>query len=265
MEINEIIKAENLVHKRTPLMTKATLSYCPGCGHGTTHHLIMEVIEEMGIQEDAIGIAPVGCSVLAYDFMDIDMSQAAHGRAPAVATGIKRLWPEKYVFTYQGDGDLAAIGTAETIHACNRGENIVIFFVNNGIYGMTGGQMAPTTLEGMKSSTSPYGRDLTTMGYPIKITELIAQLPGTNFVSRQAVHKPGNVRKAKKAIRKAFEVQKEKKGLAFIEIVSNCNSGWKMSPVKSNEWMEENMFPYYPLGDIKVDGKIVKDLMKDLQ
>jgi 2-oxoglutarate ferredoxin oxidoreductase subunit beta len=265
MDIKEIIRPENLVYKRTPLMTDATLSYCPGCGHGTVHHLIMEVVEEMGIQEDTIGIAPVGCSVLAYDFMDIDMSQAAHGRAPAVATGIKRLWPEKYVFTYQGDGDLAAIGTAETIHACNRGENITIIFVNNGIYGMTGGQMAPTTLEGMKSSTSPYGRDIKTMGSPIKITELIAQLPGTSFVTRQAVHKPANVRKTKKALRKAFEMQKENNGMAFIEIVSNCNSGWKMTPIDSNVWMEENMFPYFPLGDIKVDGKIVKDLMKDLQ
>lgn len=265
MEIKDIIKPENLVHRRTPLMTDATLSYCPGCGHGTVHHLIMEVIEEMEIQEDTIGIAPVGCSVLAYDFMDVDWSQAAHGRAPAVATGIKRLWPEKFVFTYQGDGDLAAIGTAETIHACNRGENIVIIFINNGIYGMTGGQMAPTTLEGMKSSTSPYGRDLNTMGHPLKITEIVAQLPGTHFVTRQAVHKPGNVRKTKKAIRKAFEIQKEKKGLAFVEVVSNCNSGWKMTPVKSNEWMEEHMFPFYPLGDIKVEGKIVKDLMAELQ
>ena len=159
MDIKEITRPENLVYRRTPLMTDATLSYCPGCGHGTIHRLIMEVVEEMGIQSETIGIAPVGCSVLAYDFMDVDFSQAAHGRAPAVATGIKRLWPDKFVFTYQGDGDLAAIGTGETIHACNRGENITIFFVNNGIYGMTGGQMAPTTLEGMKSSTSPYGRN----------------------------------------------------------------------------------------------------------
>ncbi len=265
MDINEIIKPENLVCERTPLMTDAALSYCPGCGHGTVHHLIMEVIQEMDIQKDTIGIAPVGCSVLAYDFMDIDFSQAAHGRAPAVATGIKRLWPDKYVFTYQGDGDLAAIGTGETIHACNRGENIVIIFINNGIYGMTGGQMAPTTLEGMKSSTSPYGRDTKLNGFPIKLTEIVAQLPGTYFVTRQAVHKPANVRRTKKAIRKAFEIQKEKKGLAFIEVVSNCNSGWKMSPIDSNEWMENNMFPFYPLGDIKVEGKIVKDLIADLK
>jgi len=212
----------------------------------------------MGIGEDTIGIAPVGCSVLAYEFMNIDMQQAAHGRAPAVATGIKRCWPKKYVFTYQGDGDLAAIGTAETIHACNRGENIIIVFVNNGIYGMTGGQMAPTTLPGMKSSTSPYGRDVASMGNPLKITELVAQLPGTNFVTRQAVHTPGNARKTKKAIRKAFENQKLNNGVSFVEVVSNCNSGWKMTPVKSNEWMVENMFPFYPLGDIKVDGNFVK-------
>jgi len=258
MEINEIIKPENLVYKRSPLMTDATLSYCPGCGHGTIHRLIAEVVDEMGIQSETIGVAPVGCSVIAYDFLDLDFTQAAHGRAPAVATGIKRLWPDKFVFTYQGDGDLAAIGTAETIHACNRGENITIFFVNNGIYGMTGGQMAPTTLEGMKSSTSPYGRNSKTMGPPYKITEMIAQLPGTYYVTRQAVHKPGPVRKSKKAIRKALEVQRDKKGVSFIEFVSNCNSGWRMTPNDSNIWMEENMFKFYPMGDIKVDGELVK-------
>jgi len=184
--------------------------------------------------------------------------QAAHGRAPALATGIKRTWPNKVVFTYQGDGDLAAIGTAETIHACNRGENIIIFFINNGIYGMTGGQMAPTTLPNMKSSTSPYGRDTQIMGHPLKITELVAQLPGTYFVTRQAVHTPANVRKTKKAVRMAFENQLgNKPGLSFIEIVSNCNSGWKMTPVQANQWMVDNMFPFYPLGDIKVDGALV--------
>ena len=249
---NDIIKEENLVYKKTNLLTDKPLSYCPGCGHGTAHRLVMEVVEELNAQDQTIGIAPVGCSVLAYEFMDIDMQQAAHGRAPALATAIKRLYPEKYVFTYQGDGDLAAIGTAETIHACNRGENITIIFVNNGIYGMTGGQMAPTTLPGMKSSTSPYGRDVESMGNPLKMTELVAQLPGTYFVTRQAVHTPSAVRKAKKAIRKAFENQKLKKGLSFVEIVSNCNSGWKMTPNQSNEWMVDNMFPYYPLGDIKV-------------
>lgn len=249
---NDIIKEENLVYQKTNLLTDKALSYCPGCGHGTAHRLVMEVVEELNAQDQTIGIAPVGCSVLAYEFMDIDMQQAAHGRAPALATAIKRLYPEKYVFTYQGDGDLAAIGTAETIHACNRGENITIIFVNNGIYGMTGGQMAPTTLPGMKSSTSPYGRDIESMGNPLKMTELVAQLPGTYFVTRQAVHTPAAVRKAKKAIRKAFENQKLKKGLSFVEIVSNCNSGWKMTPLQSNEWMVDNMFPYYPLGDIKV-------------
>ena len=256
--VKDIIQKENLVYSKTPLMTDAVLSYCPGCGHGTTHRIIMEVIEEMGIQSEVIGIAPVGCSVLAYEFMDIDMLQAAHGRAPAVATGLKRVMPDKYIFTYQGDGDLAAIGTGETIHACNRGEHITIVFINNGIYGMTGGQMAPTTIPGMVSSTSPYGRDVSSMGNPIKMTELVAQLPGTYYVTRQAVHKPGNVRKTKKAMRKAFENQTLKKGVSFIEVVSNCNSGWKMTPVQANKWMEENMFPFYPLGDIKVDGELVR-------
>jgi len=257
IKLEDIIKPENLVFKKTELLTDKVLSYCPGCGHGVAHRILMEVIDEMGIAEETIGIAPVGCSVLAYEFMNIDVQQAAHGRAPAVATGLKRVYPDKYVFTYQGDGDLAAIGTAETIHACSRGENIVIIFVNNGIYGMTGGQMAPTTIANMRTSTSPYGRDLSTMGSPIKMTELVAQLPGTNYVTRQAVHTPGAVRKAKKAIQKAFENQKRKQGLSFIEIVSNCNSGWKMTPVQSNEWMVENMFPEYPLGDIKDDFKLL--------
>ncbi len=251
IQIQDIIKSENLVFKKTSCLTDNPLSYCPGCGHGTAHRVTMEVIDEMGIQEETIGIAPVGCSVFAYDFMNIDMQQAAHGRAPAVAAGLKRVYPEKFVFTYQGDGDLAAIGTSETIHTCNRGENIVIIFVNNGIYGMTGGQMAPTTLPGMKSSTSPYGRNTEMMGHPLKITEMVAQLPGVIFAARHAVHTPSAVRKAKKAVKKAFENQKLNKGLSFIEIVSNCNSGWKMTPVDSNKWMEENMFPFYPLGNLK--------------
>ena len=258
MQTNDIISPENLIYRRTPVMKNATLSYCPGCGHGTAHRMIAEVIEEMGIQNEVIGVAPVGCSVIAYDFLDIDMAQAAHGRAPAVATGIKRVMPDKFVFTYQGDGDLAAIGTGETIHACNRGENITIFFINNGIYGMTGGQMAPTTLPGMKSSTSPFGRDVAMYGAPLKMTEMIAMLDGVHYVTRQAVYSPAHARKAKKAIRIALENQKLNKGLSFVEIVSNCNSGWKMSPVKSNEWLEENMLPVYPLGDIKVNGELVK-------
>ncbi len=247
----EIIKKGKLVFEKTKLMTDTPLSYCPGCGHGVAHRLVMEVVDEMGIQEDTIGVAPVGCSVLAYEFMNIDMQQAAHGRAPAVATGIKRVFPDKYVFTYQGDGDLAAIGTAETIHACNRGEDIVIIFINNGIYGMTGGQMAPTTLEGMKSSTSPYGRMVENTGYPLKITEMVATLPGVCYATRQAVHEAKYVRKAKKAILKAFENQRDNKGTSIVEIVSNCNSGWKMSPVDSNKWLDENMLAYFPLGDIK--------------
>jgi len=257
--LKDIIKPENLVYQKTRLMTDKPLSYCPGCGHGTTHRLIMEVIEEMGKEHETIGVAPVGCSVLAYEFMDVDMQEAAHGRAPALATAIKRLWPDHIVFTYLGDGDLAAIGTAETIHACNRGEKFVIIFINNGIYGMTGGQMAPTTLEGMKTSTSPYGRDPNIMGHPLKITELVAQLPGTYYVTRQSVHTPSAVRKAKRAIKKAFENQlNNAPGLSFVEVVSNCNSGWKMTPVDANNWMEENMFPFYPIGDIKVDGQLVK-------
>ncbi|MBT4337366.1 MAG: 2-oxoglutarate oxidoreductase [Bacteroidetes bacterium] len=255
--IDEFVQPENLVYKKTDLMTDKVLSYCPGCGHGTAHRIIMEVVEEMDAMADTIGVAPVGCSVLAYEFMNIDMQQAAHGRAPAIATALKRIMPEKFIFTYQGDGDLAAIGTAETIHACNRGENFTIFFINNGIYGMTGGQMAPSTLPGMRSSTSPYGRDVEMMGNPLKITELIAQLPGVHYVTRQAVHTPAGVRKTKKAVRKAFDIQQMNKGITFVEIVSNCNSGWKMTPLVANKWMEDNMFPYYPLGDIKVDGELV--------
>jgi 2-oxoglutarate ferredoxin oxidoreductase subunit beta len=250
-EIKDIIKEENLVYKKSKILTDKVMHYCPGCSHGVVHKLIAEVIEELNIQEDTIGVSPVGCSVLAYNYLHIDWQQAAHGRAPAVATAVARLMPNKYVFSYQGDGDLASIGTAEIIHACNRGENIVVIFINNGIYGMTGGQMAPTTLEGMPTSTSPYGRDVTMSGYPLKITELIAQLPAVDFVTRQAVHTPVAVRKCKKAILKAFENIGQKKGTQFIEVVSTCNSGWKLSPVKSNEWMVEHMFPVYPMGDIK--------------
>lgn len=253
----DIMKDENLVYCKSNILTENEFHYCPGCGHGTVHRIIAEVIQEMGIQENTIGIAPVGCAVMAYNYFEVDFQGAAHGRAPAVATAVKRLLPDRFVFTYQGDGDLAAIGTAETIHACNRGENITIIFINNAIYGMTGGQMAPTTLEGMKTSTSPYGRNIAETGAPLKITELVAMLPGTNYVTRQAVHSPVAVRRTKKAIRLAFENQKLNKGLSFVEVVSNCNSGWKMSPVKANEWMVEHMFPYFPLGDIKVEGHLV--------
>ena len=251
IDIKDIIKPENLVFKKSRVLTDNEMHYCPGCSHGVVHNLIAEVIEEMDIQSETIGVAPVGCSVFAYNYIDIDWHEAAHGRAPAVATAVKRLMPDKYVFTYQGDGDLAAIGTAETIHSCNRGEHITIIFINNAIYGMTGGQMAPTTIEGMVASTCPDGRDHTRDGYPIKISDLVAQLPGTCYVTRQAVHTPAAVRKTKKAIRKAFENQKRKKGVSLVEVVSTCNSGWKMTPVQANNWMAENMFPIYPMGDIK--------------
>lgn len=251
MEREDLIKEENLVYSKTPLLTDTTMHYCPGCTHGVVHKMIAEVIEDMGIQEKTIGISPVGCAVFAYNYIDIDWQQAAHGRAPALATAVKRLNPYKYVFTYQGDGDLASIGTAEVIHACNRGENIVIIFINNAIYGMTGGQMAPTTLLGQITSTTPYGRRSDLNGFPLKMTEIVAKLDGTCYVTRQSAHTPQAVRKCKKAIRKAFENSMLAKGTSFVEIVSTCNSGWKLTPVKANKWMEENMFPFYPLGDVK--------------
>ncbi len=245
------------VWARPQTLTMTRMHYCPGCGHGVVHKILMEVVQELGVQSETIGVAPVGCAVFAYNYMDVDMQEAAHGRAAAVATGIKRVLPEKYVFSYQGDGDLAAIGTSETIHAASRGENILVLFINNGIYGMTGGQMAPTTLLEMKTSTTPEGRDVGTQGFPFKITELIAMLPGAHYVTRQAVHSPAAVRMLKKAVMKAFQYQKDKKGYCLIEVVSNCPSGWKMSPLEANTWMEANMFPSYPPGDLKVDGKLV--------
>jgi 2-oxoglutarate ferredoxin oxidoreductase subunit beta len=252
METVPTLDGLEVVYAKPKTLTDTPTHYCPGCGHGVVHKILMEVIEEMNIQEETVGVAPVGCAVFAYDYMNIDMQEAAHGRASAVATGVKRVLPDKYVFSYQGDGDLAAIGTGETIHTVNRGENILMLFINNGIYGMTGGQMAPTSLLGMKTTTSPFGREAMTMGNPLKITELIAQLPGAYYVSRHSVHNTAAVRKLKKAISTSFKYQKEKRGTCFIEVVSNCPSGWKMTPVESNEWMEKNMFPMYPLGDIKM-------------
>ena len=251
MITNEIINPNNLVYTKPKVLNDTPMHYCPGCSHGVVHKLLAEIIEELDIADKTIGIAPVGCAVFAYKYLDIDWQQAAHGRAPALATAVKRLLPDRYVFTYQGDGDLAAIGTAETIHACNRGENIAIIFINNGIYGMTGGQMAPTTLNGMKSSTCPNGRTIPLNGNPLDITKLVAQLDGTCYVTRQSVHNIASVRKAKKAIRKALENSMLSKGTSLVEIVSTCNSGWKLSPADSNEWMVENMFPAYPLGDLK--------------
>lgn len=225
--------------------------YCPGCTHGIIHRLVAEVIDEMEIEGNTVGICPVGCAVMAYDYFNCDMIEAPHGRAPAVATGVKRARPDTIVFTYQGDGDLAAIGTCETVHAAARGENITIIFVNNTIYGMTGGQMAPTTLLGMKTSTTPYGRRVDLNGYPLAISNLLAQLDGTCYVTRQSVHSPAAVRKAKAAIKHAFQNSLDKKGTSVVEIVSTCNSGWKLSPVDSNKWMTEHMFEKYPLGDLK--------------
>ena len=229
-----IISPENLVYKKPELMNDTLMHYCPGCSHGVVHKLVAEVIEDMGMEDKAVGVSPVGCAVFAYRYLDIDWQEAAHGRAPAVATAIKRCWPDRMVFTYQGDGDLACIGTCETIHALNRGENIVIIFINNAIYGMTGGQMAPTTLIG-----------------PLKITEIAASLEGTCYVTRQSVETVAAIRSAKKALRKAFEASMAGKGSSLVEIVSTCNSGWKLSPVKANKWMEDNMFKFYQKGDLK--------------
>ena len=251
MDVKDIIKKENFVYGKSKVLTDNPMHYCPGCTHGVVHKVLAEVIEELGIQDKTIGVSPVGCAVLAYNYLDIDWHEAAHGRAPAVASAINRLYPDKFVFTYQGDGDLASIGAAEIMHACNRGEKQLTIFINNAIYGMTGGQMAPTTLEGMKTATSPYGRNVALHGYPLQITELIAQRPGTCYVTRQSAHTPGAVRKLKQAMLKAVKNTLERKGTSFIEVVATCNSGWKQSPVDSNKWMVENMFPKYPLGDMK--------------
>ena len=256
MDIKEIIKPENLVYKKTDLMTDNVLSYCPGCGHGTAHRILMEVIDELGLQSDTIGVAPVGCSVLAYDFMNVDMQGAAHGRAPALATGIKRCWPEKFVFTYQGDGDLAAIGTAETIHACNRGENITIIFINNGIYGMTGGQMAPTSLIGQKTTTSQDGRVSGVHGNPIHISEMFATIKGAAYIARVSVYDPKRVIQAKRAIKKAFEYQRDKKGFTMIEVLSSCPVNWGMTPVDAMNWVKTDMAKEYPLGVFKDKGDL---------
>jgi len=252
METVAALEGLEVVYERPSTLTETPYHYCPGCGHGVVHRLLMEVIQEMGIQEKTIGVAPVGCSVFAYNYMNVDMQEAAHGRASAVATGIKRVLPDKYVYSYQGDGDLAAIGTGETIHTVNRGENILMVFINNAIYGMTGGQMAPTSLLGQITSTTPFGRESKVMGFPLKITDLLAQLPGAYFVTRQTVHTAAAVRKTKKAIEASFKYQTLNQGTCFIEVVSNCPSGWKMTPVEANAWMEKNMLPLYPVGDLKV-------------
>ena len=249
--MNDIIAPENLVYKKPELLNDNQMHYCAGCSHGVVHKLVAEVIEEMGMQEKSIGVSPVGCSVFAYKYIDIDWQEAAHGRAPAVATAIKRLWPDRLVFTYQGDGDMACIGTGESIHALNRGENITLIFINNAIYGMTGGQMAPTTLIGQKTATCPYGREPKQHGWPLNLSEVAVTLPGTCYVSRQSVENVAAIRRAKAAIKKAFTASMEGKGSSLVEIVATCNSGWKMTPVNANKWMEENMFKQYPKGDLK--------------
>lgn len=246
----------SVVFKKPEALTDNITSYCPGCNHGVIHRLVAEAIDELGVLGNTVGVAPVGCSVTSYNYFACDMIQAAHGRAPAVATGIKRSHPNNVVFTYQGDGDLAAIGTAETVHAATRGENITIIFVNNAIYGMTGGQMAPTTLPGQVTQTTPYGRDVSIAGHPVRVCELLSTLSGVAYAERVSVHKPANVAKAKKAILKAFQNQIDKKGFSIVEVVSSCPTNWGLSPRESLDWIESNMLPYYPLGVYKdIDAK----------
>jgi 2-oxoglutarate ferredoxin oxidoreductase subunit beta len=239
------------VYTRPKSLKRTSFHYCPGCGHSVVHRLVCEVIDEMNLQDKVIGIPPPGCSVFAYNYFDVDMAESAHGRGAAVATGIKRAFPEAVVFTYQGDGDLAAIGTAETIHAANRGENITTIFVNNAVYGMTGGQMAPTTLTGQKTTTTPYGRDKVLEGYPLKMSEMLALVEGAVYIERVAVNSPANIRKTKKAIQKAFQVQIDKLGFALVEILSPCPTNWKMSPLEAWQWVDKEMTKEFPLGVIK--------------
>ncbi len=240
-----------VVFQKPQALTDNQFHYCPGCTHGIIHRLVAEAIDELGIMGKTIGVASVGCSVFTYNYFNVDMVQAAHGRAPAVATGVKRSDPENIVFTYQGDGDLASIGTAETVHAAARNENITVIFVNNAIYGMTGGQMAPTSLPGQVTQTSPYGRDVNTVGYPVRICEMLSELDGASYLERVAVNNVKNVKAAKKAIKKAFQNQIEGKGFSLVEVVSTCPTNWGKTPEKALEWLEENMLPYYPLGVYK--------------
>jgi len=244
-----------VVFERPHALADVPMHYCPGCTHGIVHRLVAEVIDELGVEGKAVGVASVGCSVMSYDYFNCDMVQAPHGRAPAVATGIKRAKPENVVFTYQGDGDLAAIGTAETIHSATRGENITVIFINNAIYGMTGGQMAPTTLPNMVTQTTPYGRDVNTAGYPIRVCEMLSTLDGVALAQRVTVDCVKNVINAKKAIKKAFRNQIEGKGFSIVEVVSTCPTNWGMSPFEAIQWLRDNMLPYYPLGVYKDETK----------
>ena len=250
-----LIKPENLVYQRPEAFTEFPTHYCPGCTHGVAHRLIAEVLDEMNVTDRTIGVAPVGCSVFAYNYFDCDFVEAAHGRAPAMGTGIKRVLPDRVVFTYQGDGDLASIGMAEIMHAAGRGENITVIFINNAIYGMTGGQMAPTTLPGMKTTSSPTGRDVELQGYPLRMSEILATMDGSGYIVRRSLHDPKHIRTAKKAIRTAFETQVRGLGFSMVELLSTCPTNWGISPLDSLTWLEEHMIPAYPLGDFKVaDG-----------
>ena len=245
-----------LVYKRPDSFTDVPTHYCPGCTHGVAHRLVAEVLDEMGVIGKTIGVAPVGCSVFAYNYFDCDFVEAAHGRAPAMATGIKRLLPDKVVFTYQGDGDLASIGMAEIMHAAGRGENLTVIFINNAIYGMTGGQMAPTTLPGQKTTSSPNGRDVEQAGFPIHMAEVLAKMEGASYIVRRSLHDPKNIRQSKKAIRTAFEVQKRALGFSLVELLSTCPTNWGMTPLESLDWVEDHMVPAFPLGDYKVGDAV---------
>ena len=242
---------EKVIFSRPKSLVDVPTHYCPGCHHGIIHRLVAETIDELGVQDKTVAVVPVGCSVLAYNYFNLDCVEAAHGRAPAVATGVKRVLPEAVVFAYQGDGDLASIGTAEIIHAAARGEKITVIFVNNAIYGMTGGQMAPTTLPEQVTNTSPYGRDINVAGFPIRMSEMLATLTGAKYIARVAVNNPANIVKAKQAIKKAFDIQQQGLGFAMVEVLSACPTNWGMTPVKAIKWLEDNMIPYYPLGVFK--------------
>lgn len=242
----------SVVYSRPQTLNPVVTHYCPGCTHGVIHRLVAEVLDELGVREKTIGVASVGCSVFAYNYFDLDFCQAPHGRAPAMATGVKRAQPDKIVFTYQGDGDLAAIGTAEIVHAATRGENITVIFANNAVYGMTGGQMAPTTLPGMKTTSSPNGRDVEVMGFPIKVSEMLATLSGATYIARRSVHDPGHINQTKKAIKTAFQVQLNQMGFSMVEILSACPVNWNMDPREALKFIKDTMIPAYPLGDYKV-------------
>ncbi|HPO58000.1 MAG TPA: thiamine pyrophosphate-dependent enzyme [Anaerolineaceae bacterium] len=247
---------EEVVYQRPVSLENTVTHYCPGCTHGTAHRLVAEVLDEMGIREKTIGVASVGCSVFAYNYINTDFVQAPHGRAPAMATGVKRVMPDRFVFTYQGDGDMASIGMGEIVAAAARGENITVIFINNAIYGMTGGQMAPTTLPGQKTTSSPTGRDVEVQGYPVRAVELLSTLDGASYAVRRSLHDPKNIRMAKKAIRTAFEVQARGLGFSVVELLSICPTNWGMTPDQALNWLEQHMIPYYPIGDFKVHEAI---------